>query len=93
MDIRIRISKPGGVDRLRVEPSPPQEPGPGEIRLRHEAIGVNFIDIYHRSGLYPLPDPAVPGVEAAGVVDAVGAGVARLKPGDRVAYAGAPVGA
>src|SRR5690606_36993266 len=59
----------------------------------HAAIGVNFIDIYHRTGLYPLPLPAVPGVEGAGVVEAVGDGVTGFAVGDRVAYAGAPVGA
>jgi NADPH2:quinone reductase len=63
------------------------------VRVRHEAIGVSFIDIYHRTGLYPLPLPATLGVEGAGVVEAVGPDVSRLSPGDRVAYAGAPVGA
>ncbi|MBA5689617.1 quinone oxidoreductase family protein [Rugamonas apoptosis] len=69
-------------------------PGGGEIRVRHTAIGVNFVDIYHRSGLYPLPAlPAVPGVEAAGVVEAIGPGVQGLAVGQRIAYAGPPAGA
>jgi NADPH:quinone reductase len=93
MDIRITVSQPGGADCMQVEPCQPQEPGPGEIRLRHEAIGVNFLDIYHRSGLYPLAFPSVLGVEGAGVTEAVGPGVTCLKPGDRVAYAGGPLGA
>jgi NADPH2:quinone reductase len=68
------------------------DPGPGEVRVRHTAIGVNFIDTYQRSGLYPIALPAVAGNEGAGVVEAVGPGVKGLKAGDRVAYAGAPVG-
>jgi NADPH2:quinone reductase len=67
------------------------DPGPGQVRLRQEAVGLNFIDVYHRTGLYPQPLPFTPGVEAAGVVDAVGPDVTGLKSGDRVAYAG-PVG-
>jgi len=65
-------------------------PGPGQIRVRHVAVGLNFIDTYHRSGLYPMRMPAVLGLEAAGVVDAVGDGVTRFSPGDRVAYNGSP---
>jgi NADPH2:quinone reductase len=68
-------------------------PAPGEARVRHEAVGLNYIDTYHRSGLYPLPLPAGLGMEGAGVVEAVGAGVTDLQAGDRVAYAGGPVGA
>jgi NADPH2:quinone reductase len=94
MDIMVRMNGAGGPDRLEIAANPSEEPGAGEIRLRHEAIGVNFIDIYHRTGLYPLPTmPAVLGVEGAGVVEAVGSGVTRWAVGDRVAYAGAPVGA
>lgn len=69
------------------------EPKPGEARVRHRAIGLNFIDTYHRSGLYPLPLPHGLGTEAAGVVEAVGEGVTEVRPGDRVAYASGPPGA
>jgi NADPH2:quinone reductase len=69
------------------------DPAPGEARVRHEAVGLNFIDTYHRTGLYPLLLPAGLGLEGAGVVEAVGAGVTDVQPGDRVAYAGGPVGA
>lgn len=93
MEKKVQITGFGGVDRLTVSADAPAEPGPGQIRIRHDAIGVSFIDIYHRTGLYPLPLPATLGVEGAGVVEAVGPGVTRLSPGDRVAYAGAPVGA
>ena len=94
MDIRIRVVKPGSADdALTAEPYPPETPAPGEVRIHHEAIGVNFIDVYHRRGVYPLPLPGVPGVEGAGIVERVGDGVTGLKPGDRVAYAGPPVGA
>jgi NADPH2:quinone reductase len=83
----IRIERTGGPEVLQpVEVDAPGEPGPGEVRVRHHACGVNFIDTYHRSGLYPLPLPAVLGVEAAGVVEAVGPGVTHVAPGDRVAY-------
>src|SRR5690242_18542399 len=93
MDKKVQIAGVGGVDQLIVSVDEPAEPGPGQVRIRHEAIGVSFIDIYHRTGLYPLPLPATLGVEGAGVVEAVGPDVTRLSPGDRVAYAGAPVGA
>ncbi|MFA6266185.1 MAG: quinone oxidoreductase [Pseudolabrys sp.] len=94
VDLKIEMTGPGGVERLEPVPCEPQSPGEGEIRIRHDAIGVNFIDIYFRSGLYPLPAyPAVLGVEGAGIVEAIGAGVTGLSPGDRIAYAGAPVGA
>ncbi|MDQ3026828.1 MAG: quinone oxidoreductase, partial [Pseudomonadota bacterium] len=69
------------------------QPGPGEVLIRHKAVGLNYIDTYHRSGLYPMPLPSGLGLEGAGVVEAVGAGVAELKSGDRVAYANGPVGA
>ena len=69
------------------------EPGPGEIRIRHKAVGLNFIDIYHRSGLYPMQMPSGLGMEASGVIEAVGAGVTHLKVGDRAAYAANPPGA
>lgn len=83
----IVVERPGGPEALVVRETALPEPGPGEARVRIHAIGVNFIDIYHRTGLYPLPLPFTPGSEAAGVVDAVGAGVTEVKPGDRVAYA------
>ncbi|MGC8490329.1 MAG: quinone oxidoreductase family protein [Syntrophobacteraceae bacterium] len=90
----IRIHEIGGPEVLRYEEYDPEMPGPGEALVRHEAIGVNFIDIYHRTGLYPLPHlPAVLGMEGAGKVEAVGEGVKEVSVGDRVAYAGIPPGA
>jgi NADPH:quinone reductase len=82
----IRIHKPGGPDAMVLDDVEVGDPGRGEVRIRQKAIGVNFIDIYHRSGAYPLPLPAVIGSEAAGVVEAVGPGVKGLAKGDRVAY-------
>jgi len=82
----IRFHETGGPAVLRLEDIAVGEPGAGEARVRHTAIGVNFIDVYHRSGLYPLPLPSGVGVDAAGVVEAVGAGVAHVRPGDRVGY-------
>jgi NADPH2:quinone reductase len=93
VDNLIIVQEPGGIDRLELRPCPAKSPGVGEIRLRQEAIGVNFLDIYHRTGDHALPMPAVLGVEGAGVVEALGEGVGSLQPGDRVVYAGAPVGA
>jgi len=89
----VRIHSAGGAEALRYESIEVPPPAAGEARIRHTAIGVNYIDTYHRSGLYPLPMPAVIGSEAAGVVEAVGEGVDFVKPGDRVAYCGGPVGA
>ncbi|MBV8511694.1 MAG: quinone oxidoreductase [Xanthobacteraceae bacterium] len=90
MAIVIAMKAAGGCDQLEVAEVGIPEPGPGEIRIRQIAIGVNFIDIYHRSGLYPVPSlPAVLGVEGAGIITAVGPGVADLRPGERVCYAGA----
>ena len=89
----IRIERLGGPEVLTWEKSEAPEPGPGEVRIRHTAIGINYIDIYHRSGVYPLALPAILGLEAAGEVGAVGQGVTRVRPGDRVAYAGGPPGA
>lgn len=85
--IAIRIHETGGAEKLRVDDIPAVEPGPGEIRFCVEAAGVNFIDIYKRSGLYPVPLPHTLGQEAAGVVTAVGAGVTDFRIGDRVASA------
>lgn len=89
----IRIHATGGPEVMRWEDIEVGEPGPGEVRLRHHAVGLNFIDVYHRTGLYPLPSlPVVLGLEGAGEVEAVGTGVEGLAPGDRVAYAGGPPG-
>lgn len=90
----IRIHETGGPEVMRWESIEVGEPGPGEVRLRQTAVGLNFIDVYFRSGLYPLPSlPGVLGMEAAGVVEAVGEGVTTLSLGDRVAYATPPPGA
>src|SRR3981189_3315247 len=89
----IRFHKPGGPEVLVWEEAEIGKPGPGEARIRHTAVGLNFVDIYNRTGLYPVPLPSGLGSEGAGVVEEVGAGVAELKPGDRVAYGNAPVGA
>ncbi len=89
----IRFSQTGGPEVLSYEDVEVGAPGAGEARVRHNVIGLNFIDTYQRSGLYPLPLPSGLGVEAAGVVDAVGSGVSHVKVGDRVAYAGGPPGA
>jgi NADPH2:quinone reductase len=87
----IRIHQAGKADVLEWEEVEVGEPGPGQVRLRQEAAGLNFIDVYHRSGLYKQKMPFTPGVEGAGVVETVGADVVNVKPGDRVAYAG-PIG-
>ncbi len=89
----IRIHANGGPEVMQWEDVPTPEPGPGEALVRHEAVGLNYIDVYFRTGLYKAPLPATPGMEGAGVVLAVGAGVTEVKPGDRVAYAGGPIGA
>lgn len=92
MNLTIELSAPGGIENLCARSRDPGDPGPGEIRLRQHGAGVNFIDIYHRTGLYPLPAPAIPGVEGAGEVEAVGENVKGLAVGDHVAYAGIPGG-
>jgi len=88
----VQIDAPGGPEALRLVDVVVADPGPGEARIRHHAIGLNFIDVYHRTGLYPLPLPARLGMEGAGVVEAVGEGVTHLAVGDRVAYAAQPPG-
>jgi NADPH2:quinone reductase len=90
----IRIHETGGPEALRWEDVEVGDPGDGQVRLAHTAVGLNYIDVYHRSGLYPLPElPVAIGLEAAGTVEAVGPGVGELAPGDRVAYASPPIGA
>lgn len=90
----IRIHAHGGPEVLRWEDVPTPEPGPGEVLVHHTAVGLNYIDVYFRTGLYKVPIlPATIGMEAAGVVRAVGADVTGVAPGDRVAYASAPIGA
>ena len=88
----IRIDQTGGPEQLQLVTVTVGEPGPGEIRIRHHAVGLNFIDVYQRSGLYPLPLPLQLGMEAAGVIEAVGEGVTHLQVGDRAAYASQPPG-
>ena len=89
----IRFEKAGGPEVLSWQEVNVGKPGAGEVRLRHTAVGLNYIDTYHRSGLYPMPMPSGLGSEAAGVVEDIGPGVTDLKPGDRVAYSGGPIGA
>ncbi len=89
----IRFHKTGGPEVLIWEEIQVGKPGPGEARIRHTAVGLNFVDIYNRSGLYPVQLPSGLGAEGAGVVEEVGPGVADLKPGDRVAYGSSPLGA
>jgi NADPH2:quinone reductase len=88
MDFGIRIHATGGPEQMQWEPLDVPAPARGELRLRHTAVGVNFLDCYHRSGLYPVPLPSGLGSEAVGLVEAVGDGVAGVQVGDRVAYAG-----
>jgi len=93
MSKAIRIEATGGPEVMRLVEHDPGKPGPGEMRIRNRAIGVNFIDVYFRTGAYPMPLPGGIGMEAAGVVEEVGEGVAGFAPGDRVAYAAGPPGA
>ena len=88
----VRIDQPGGADVMQLVELQVGEPGPGEIRIRHHACGLNFIDVYQRSGVYPNPMPLTLGLEGAGIVEAVGQGVTHLKVGDRAAYASNPPG-
>lgn len=84
----IRLHETGGPEVLKVEALAPRAPGPGEVLVRQTAVGVNFIDTYHRTGLYKVPLPFVPGSEGAGVIEEVGEGVTHVEPGDRVVYTG-----
>jgi NADPH2:quinone reductase len=92
MPLAIQISQFGGPENMQVVDLPVGEPGPGEIRIRHHAVGLNFIDVYQRTGLYPNKLPLSLGMEGAGVVEAVGDGVTHLRVGDRAAYASNPPG-
>jgi NADPH2:quinone reductase len=89
----VRIDRNGGPEELKIVDVEVGDPGPGEIRIRHKAVGLNFIDTYQRSGLYPFPMPLQLGMEASGIVEAVGEGVSHLQVGDRAAYASQPPGA
>ena len=88
----IQIQQPGGAEQMQLVQVQVADPGPGEVRIQHHAIGLNFIDVYQRTGLYPLPLPLQLGMEGAGVVESVGEGVTHLAVGDRVAYAANPPG-
>ena len=83
MSRAVQIDQPGGPEQLKIVQVEVGEPGPGQVRIRHKAVGLNFIDVYHRTGLYPMPMPARLGMEGAGVIEAVGEGVTHLKVGDR----------
>lgn len=93
MSNSIRFTKTGDTSVLQIAHTELPPPGPGEVRVRHEAIGVNYIDTYHRSGLYPVELPSGLGVEGAGIVEALGSAVDALRVGERVSYAGGPLGA
>jgi NADPH2:quinone reductase len=92
MSRAVRIDRAGGPEELKIVEVTVGEPGPGQVRIRHKAVGLNYIDVYQRTGLYPFPMPLQLGMEAAGVIEAVGEGVTHLKVGDRAAYAGNPPG-
>ena len=92
MPLAIQIAAYGGPEQLKLVELPVGDPGPGEIRIRHQACGLNFIDVYQRTGLYANPLPLTLGMEGAGIVEAVGAGVTHLQVGDRAAYASQPPG-
>src|SRR3954468_19188332 len=93
MAFRIWFHKTGAPEVMRLQEFAVGEPGPGEVRIRQSAVGLNYADTYFRTGLYPAPLPNGIGVEGAGVVEALGQGVTHLAPGDRVAYTGSPLGA
>ena len=92
MSKAVRIDRNGGPEEMKIVDVPVGEPGPGQIRIAHKAVGLNFIDVYQRSGLYKLDLPLTLGMEGSGIVEAVGEGVTHLKAGDRAAYAGNPPG-
>ena len=92
MPLAVQIARQGGPEEMKLVEVAVGAPGPGEVRIRHHAIGLNFIDVYQRSGLYPLPTPLTLGMEGAGVIEAVGEGVTHLRVGDRAAYASNPPG-
>ncbi len=92
MNKTVIINEFGGFDKLKIQDMPVGDPGPGQVRIAHKACGLNFIDVYQRTGLYPLNLPHALGMEAAGVIEAVGEGVTHLKVGDRAAYASMPPG-
>ena len=93
MPLAVQIARNGGPEEMKLVEVAVGEPGPGQIRIRHKAIGLNFIDVYQRTGLYTLPMPLTLGMEGAGIVEAVGEGVSHLRVGDRAAYASQPPGA
>ncbi len=93
MDYAVRFPKTGGPEVLRYEEVKVGQPGPGEVRVRHVAVGLNYADTYFRTGYYPAPLPAGLGVEASGVIQSVGEGVTGFAPGDRITYTGSPLGA
>jgi NADPH:quinone reductase len=92
MSRTVQIAAFGGADQLKLVDLPVGEPGPGEVRIRHQAVGLNYIDVYQRTGLYPNALPLSLGMEGAGLIEAVGEGVSHLAVGDRAAYASAPPG-
>lgn len=92
MSLAVQIQQAGGPEVMQLVDVTVGDPGPGQVRIRHQAIGLNFIDVYQRTGLYPFPMPLQLGMEASGTVEAVGEGVHHLQAGDRVAYAGNPPG-
>ncbi len=92
MPLAVQIARQGGPEEMKLVEVAVGAPGPGEVRIRHRAIGLNFIDVYQRNGLYPLPTPLNLGMEGSGVIEAVGAGVTHLAVGDRAAYASQPPG-
>ena len=92
MNMAVQIAQPGGPEQMALVEVAVGEPGPGEVRIRHKAVGLNYIDVYQRSGLYPLELPLCLGMEGAGVIEAVGAGVEHLQVGDRAAYTSNPPG-